>query len=76
MLTKLTLTLDDKVIREAKRYARAKGRSVSELVENYLKSITEFNNNQSEELTSSVKSLMGSFKAPANFNYKKSICFI
>ncbi|MBN9379893.1 MAG: hypothetical protein J0H74_03960 [Chitinophagaceae bacterium] len=71
MTTKLTLTLDDKVIREAKRYARAKGRSVSELVENYFRSVTELNNNQSEELTSSVKSLMGSFKAPKNLDYKR-----
>ena len=71
MTTKLTLTLDDKVIREAKRYARAKGRSVSELVENYFRSVTELNINQSEELTSSVKSLMGSFKAPKNLDYKR-----
>lgn len=71
MTTKLTLTLDDKVIRGAKRYAKAKGRSVSELVESYFKSITELNENQSEDLSSSVKSLMGSFKAPKNFDYKK-----
>lgn len=71
MTTKLTLTLDDKVIQKAKRYARAKGRSVSELVESYFKSITELNGNQLEELTPSVKSLMGSFKAPKNFDYKK-----
>ncbi len=70
MTTKLTLTLDDKVIREAKRYAQAKGRSVSELVENYFRSITELNSNLSEGLAPSVKSLMGSFKAPKNFDYK------
>lgn len=70
MTTKLTLTLDDKVIRGAKRYAKAKGRSVSELVESYFKSITEVND-QSDELTPSVKSLMGSFRAPKNFDYKK-----
>ena len=71
MTTKLTLTLDDKVIRGAKRYARAKGRSVSELVESYFKSLTNLNNESSEELSPSVKSLMGSFKAPKNFDYKK-----
>ena len=71
MTTKLTLTLDDRVIREAKRYAKAKGRSVSELVESYFKSITALNSSQSEELTPSVKSLMGSFKAPKSFDYKK-----
>ncbi|HMI64921.1 MAG TPA: DUF6364 family protein [Cyclobacteriaceae bacterium] len=70
MTTKLTLTLNDKVIRGAKRYAKAKGRSVSELVESYFKSITEVND-QSDELTPSVKSLMGSFRAPKNFDYKK-----
>jgi hypothetical protein len=71
MTTKLTLTLDDKVIRRAKRYAEAKGRSVSELVESYFKSITELDGRQSDEITSSVKSLMGSFKAPKDFDYKK-----
>ena len=71
MTTKLTLTLDDKVIKGAKRYARAKGRSVSDLVESYFKSLTELDSEPSEELTPAVKSLMGSFKAPANFDYKK-----
>jgi len=71
MTTKLTLTLDDKVIQGAKRYARAKGRSVSELVESYFKSLTNLNIESSEELSPSVKSLMGSFKAPPNFDYKQ-----
>ncbi|HEY4207130.1 MAG TPA: DUF6364 family protein [Puia sp.] len=71
MTTKLTLSLDDKVIRNAKRYARAKGRSVSELVESYFKSLTDSNSHPSEELTSSVRSLMGSFKAPKNIDYKQ-----
>lgn len=71
MTTKLTLTLDDKVIQAAKRYAKTKGRSVSELVESYFKSLSALNSDYSEELTPSVKSLMGSFKAPKNFDYKK-----
>jgi hypothetical protein len=71
MTTKLTLTLDDKVIQGAKRYARAKGRSVSELVESYFKSLTEPDREPASELTPAVKSLMGSFRAPTNFDYKK-----
>lgn len=71
MTTKLTLTLDDKVIRNAKLYAKTKGRSVSDLVESYFKSITQDEKDQSNELTPFVKSLMGSFKAPKGFNYKK-----
>jgi hypothetical protein len=71
MITKLTLTLDDKVIEGAKRYAKAKGRSVSELVESYFKSLSDPKSNQSDELSPTVKSLMGSFKAPRDFDYKK-----
>ena len=71
MTTKLTLTLDDNVILGAKRYAKAKGRSVSELVESYFKSITEVDENQLDEFTPLVKSLMGSFKAPKHFDYKE-----
>lgn len=71
MTTKLTLTLDDQVIRKAKRYAKAKGQSVSELVESYFKSITGQEPGASDELTPIVRSLMGSFKAAKEFDYKK-----
>lgn len=71
MTSKLTLTLDSKVIQKAKRYARSQGRGLSELVENYFKSITGPEGDQPEELTTSVKSLMGSFKAPKDFDYKE-----
>lgn len=71
MTTKLTLTLDDKVIKRAKKYARAKGRSVSELVESYFRSLTEGSSEPIDELTPSVKSLLGSFKAPKDFDYNK-----
>jgi hypothetical protein len=40
MTTKLTLTMEDKVIDSAKKYARQKGKSLSDIVENYLKSIS------------------------------------
>jgi hypothetical protein len=71
MTTKLTLTLDDQVIQKAKRYAKAKGQSVSELVESYFKSIAAQENASADELTPTVKSLMGSFKAPKQLDYKK-----
>ena len=40
MKTKLELTIDSIVLARAKRYADAKGLSVSKLAENYLKKIT------------------------------------
>lgn len=39
MQTKLTLRVDDELIRAAKRYARQNGTSLSRLVENYLRSL-------------------------------------
>ncbi|MBS9524729.1 hypothetical protein KIH41_15780 [Litoribacter ruber] len=73
MNTKLTLTLDKDVIEKAKRYASNKGRSLSDLIENYLKVLTEEKTEKITELTPLVKSLKGSFKAPESFDYKKEL---
>lgn len=40
MATKLTLRLDDKLIRQAKMTARSKGVSLSRIVEDYFKSLS------------------------------------
>lgn len=72
MNSKLTLTIEQSIIKKAKRYAKGKGRSLSDIIENYLKVIT--NDRKSEiELTPIVKSLRGSFKAPEDFDYKKEL---
>ncbi len=39
MNTKLTLTIEKTLIAKAKQYAKGKGRSLSDIVENYLKVI-------------------------------------
>ena len=72
MQTKLTLTLDRDIIEKAKRYAKAKERSLSQLIENYLKVILEDNPEQIE-LSSSVKKLKGAIKLPDDFDYKKEL---
>lgn len=41
MITKLTLTIEKSVIEKVKKYAREKERSLSDIIENYLKAITE-----------------------------------
>ncbi len=75
MNTKLTLTIEQSVIEKAKKYARQKGRSLSDIIENYLKIITsdELKNKKASEITPIVKSLRGSFKAPDDFDYKKEL---
>lgn len=73
MNTKLTLTIEQTIIEKAKKYANVKGRSLSDIVENYLKAITKEDNNESIVLTPIVKSLKGTFKAPGNIDYKKEL---
>jgi len=69
MDTKLTLTLEKDVIAEAKEYAKQKGISLSEMVENYFVLLTRASKSE-VELTSTVKSLKGAFNAPDDFDYK------
>lgn len=73
MNTKLTLTIEQSVIRKAKKYARNKGRSLSGIIENYLKVITSDEPHADYEVTPITKSLRGTFKAPADFDYKKKL---
>jgi hypothetical protein len=40
-MAKLTLSVDDRVVVEAKKYAKAQGVSVSEMVETYLAAVAE-----------------------------------
>ena len=73
MNTKLTLTIEQSLIEKAKQYAKGKGRSLSDIVENYLKVITKENDKQKAEITPIASSLRGSFKAPLSFDYKKEL---
>ncbi|MCH6200445.1 DUF6364 family protein [Aquiflexum sp. LQ15W] len=73
MNTKLTLTIEKSVIENAKKYAQMKERSLSDLIENYLKALTNEEPLPKNELTPIVKSLKGSFKMPENFDYKKEL---
>ncbi len=73
MNTKLTLTLEKKVIEIAKKYAKEKGQSLSELVENYFKLLTKDSEREMVELSPKVKSLKGILKVEKNFDYKKAL---
>ncbi|MCE7044144.1 DUF6364 family protein [Dyadobacter sp. CY312] len=74
MNTKLTLTIEQSVSDKAKRYAKDNERSLSDIIENYLKTITRESSIEDEtELTPIVKSLKGSFNAPEYFDYKKEL---
>lgn len=70
MDTKLTLTLEKDVIARAKEYAKQKGLSLSEMVENYFVLLTQSTKTGDLDLTPTVRSLKGSFSAPDDFDYK------
>lgn len=72
MVTKLTLTMEGWVIDSAKKYARKKGKSLSDIVENYLKSIST-QETATEDLSPKVARLKGVIKLPEDFDYKKEI---
>ncbi|HHS95814.1 MAG TPA: hypothetical protein ENJ45_04425 [Phaeodactylibacter sp.] len=73
MNTKLTLTVDKTVIEKAKRYAKSNGRSLSNIIEEYLKSLTQEKENENDfEISPLVRSLWGSVKPiPDTLNYKE-----
>lgn len=74
MNTKLTLVLEQEIIQKAKDYAKQKNRSLSNIIENYLKSLTkEDAKEKAVKISPVVKSLRGSFKLPKDFDYKEEL---
>jgi len=72
MSTKLTLTVDQRVIAAAKDYAVEKNRSLSSIVEEYLKSLTRTADKNRAELSKEVLKLKGSVKSlDKDVDYKK-----
>ncbi|MFN5418294.1 MAG: DUF6364 family protein [Flavobacteriia bacterium] len=76
MQTKLTLTIEQDIIKSAKSYAQDKGRSLSEIIENYLKALVsnaKTNEENEKELSPRVKRLIGVVDLPTDFDYKKTL---
>ncbi len=74
MELKLTLHLEESVIDRAKEYASSQKRSLSDMIEAYLKSLITKNQTQPVEeieISPFVKSLRTGVKVPTDYNYKK-----
>ncbi len=75
MDAKLTLKLDKFVIDKAKEYAASQNRSLSRMIESYLQSIIDREQNKADdeiEISPFVKSMMTGVKIPPDLDYKKS----
>ena len=70
MNTKLTLSLEKTVIEDAKSYAKKTGRSLSELVENYFKNLTD-KSEVGDDIHPKVKKLIGRITLPPDFDEEK-----
>jgi len=77
MKTKLTLTIDKSAIEHAKTYAKEQGRSLSALIENYMKALSPKDKVSTpvEEISPLVKSMMGRKKIelPDDYDYKEEL---
>ena len=73
MSTKLTLTIDETVIQQAKSYAKLQESSLSSIIENYLKSLVKEKTTSKNEFSPIVRSLKSSFTAQPDFDYKKEL---
>lgn len=72
MNTKLTLTIEKEVIEVAKEYAKDKGQSLSEMVENYFKLITvDKRKGKLKQLSPKVRELRGIITAEAGVDYRQ-----
>lgn len=75
MNTKLTLKLDKYVIERAKEYAASHKKSLSGMIESYLKTLImkdETQSNHDIEISPFVKSLRTGVKIPADYDYKEA----
>jgi metal-responsive CopG/Arc/MetJ family transcriptional regulator len=63
MNTKLTLSIESQLIQEAKEVAKKHGKSLSKLIEQYLKSLTAPASERNEEKSALIK-LKGCFSDP------------
>ncbi len=75
MKTKLTLTIEEEIIKRAKKYAKDKNNSLSGIIEIYLKILTkEEQKEKTQKLNPVVQSLKESFKMPEkSMDYKKKL---
>lgn len=71
MNTKLTLKLNKRVIERAKKYAQKNNQSLSIIVENYFKTISDKENKNDIEISPNVLELSGIIKLSENLNLKE-----
>ena len=74
MNSKLTLSINQMVIEEAKKYAKSNGKSLSSIVEEYLKSLVQPKQTDRKQASLKiVRELKGSVKLPNDLTSYKEL---
>ena len=69
MNTRLTLSINKRIIEKSKKYAASQNRSLSDLIESYLRSVTASEVKTTHQTSSKIQALRGSIKVPPDFDY-------
>ena len=73
MTTKLTLSIDEEIVKKAKRISEYRGKSLSKIIEEYIRSLPE----KEPKKTTSIREISNKLKEgitiPENINYKEFI---
>ncbi len=73
-MSKLTLSINQMVIDEAKEYAKSNGKSLSSIVEEYLKSLAKTEKSKKKKTSMElVRELKGSVRLPKDLTSYKEI---
>lgn len=72
MTTKLILSIEKQVVERAKLYAKKTGRSLSEIIEGYLETLTSEHAQKTDEISPKLRKIIGVVKWPKNFNEEKA----
>ena len=73
-MNKLTLSINQSIIDEAKLYAKSNGKSLSRIIEEYLKSLSKSEKSEkSKSPNKLVMELKGSVKMPKGFTSYKEL---
>lgn len=68
----VTLTIEESLIKKAKSFAKNTGRSLSELVENYLDTLTS-EKTDNQHISPKLKKIIGVVKLPEGFDEEKAL---
>ena len=70
MATKLTLSIDENIIKKAKVFAKKSNRSLSDIIASYLNKITDTVNDESD---AELEKIRGIISLPEGFAEKKEL---